>query len=27
LIERPILSNGKQARVGRPPEQVLQLLK
>ncbi|MBE0506118.1 MAG: arsenate reductase (glutaredoxin) [Marinospirillum sp.] len=27
LIERPILSNGKQALVGRPPEQVLQLLK
>lgn len=27
LIERPILSNGKQALVGRPPEQLLQLLK
>lgn len=27
LIERPILSDGKNALVGRPPEQVLQLLK
>src|SRR5690606_30268027 len=27
LIERPILSDGKKALVGRPPEQVLQLLK
>lgn len=27
LIERPIVSNGKQAILGRPPENVLQLLK
>lgn len=26
LIERPILSNGQQARIGRPPEQLLEIL-
>ncbi len=26
LLERPILSNGKQAQIGRPPENVLKLL-
>lgn len=26
LIERPILSNGQQARIGRPPEQVLGII-
>lgn len=26
LIERPILVNGKQARVGRPPETVLEII-
>ncbi len=26
LIERPIVVNGEQARLGRPPEQVLEIL-
>lgn len=26
LIQRPIVINGKQARLGRPPEQVLEIL-
>lgn len=26
LIERPILSNGKEARIGRPPEQILEII-
>ena len=26
LIERPILSNGQQARIGRPPEQILEII-
>lgn len=26
LIQRPILDNGRQARIGRPPENVLEIL-
>ena len=26
LMERPVLSNGQQARIGRPPERILELL-
>ena len=26
LLERPVLSDGKAARIGRPPEQILELI-
>lgn len=26
LLERPVLSDGKSARIGRPPEQILELI-
>ncbi|PTY36718.1 arsenate reductase (glutaredoxin) [Saccharospirillum sp. MSK14-1] len=26
LLERPLLSDGKSARIGRPPEQILELI-